>query len=78
MRSSLENLIKSAHGAPRHHRILVISAVITLVSGCASNELNVLSNRLVSPEQERSDLERAWKQGAISDTEYRMLLIKVR
>jgi hypothetical protein len=57
----------------RRGREAAIAAALALplvAAGCGSPERTVVVNRMVSPEQAASDLDRAFAAGAISTTEY--------
>ena len=46
-------------------------AVVISLSACGSSEKTEVTNILVSPEQQKADLQRAHDQGIISDEEYK-------
>jgi Flp pilus assembly protein TadG len=57
----------------RRGRGAVLAAALALpllAAGCGSDERTVVVNRMVSPEQAMSDLDRALAAGALSTTEY--------
>ncbi len=53
-------------------KYLIIFMACFALAGCGPDK-NTITNRLVSPEQDRADLQRAHETGAISDEEYRKL-----
>jgi hypothetical protein len=58
-------------------RNVALLLFVALLSACGSQKTTVVTNRLVTPEQERVDLTRAHELGIISDAEYKQELSKL-
>lgn len=52
-------------------------ALLLAVAGCSSSNDTTVVNRLVSPQQQKTDLKRALDAGAITQQEYEQELKKV-
>lgn len=54
----------------RARAVLLVAMAAVALAGCSSGKHTVVTNRLVTPDQELHDLQRALDAGAITPAEY--------
>lgn len=57
---------------------VALAGLLLALAACSSTEKTEVSNILVSPEQQRADLQRARNLGIISEEEYRQELTEIK